>query len=427
MKPDNNREKAPFAGTTRMSLTGNEAAAWAGRCARIRVGSSFPMGPNMEVTETLRNFVDNGETPDLKIILPDNEKAASSMQIGLSRMGVRSMLCINSEGILWATSEIHYAASSRLPMTIVCPSRALEPPTTVLCDHDDFLSLRDMGWLMFYCENAQDIFDTILQAYRISEHEDVMLPAIVGYDGWETSHAAVRVDIPDQAEIDRFLPAPAFIRPERDYLAVDWKERCTHRRYQEGVGGMQFMEIRYLQKKAEESACTMIASVGEAYRQMSGSRHAGLIESIYCDDAEIILVSMGIVYPSVKFVVNALRRKGVKIGCIKLRVFRPFPANEIIEQVKGAKLVLTLDRNSIAAIFNEIGAAMYRHSEMRTAGPMLMGRIIGVGGMPITLELITEIVEEGLEAVARGRVEKELEWMPIYGIEYDPTRHVLAE
>ncbi|MBW2093047.1 MAG: hypothetical protein JRI34_13105, partial [Deltaproteobacteria bacterium] len=317
--------------------------------------------------------------------------------------------------------------SSRLPMLIVCPSRALEPPTTVYCDHDDFISQRDMGWLMFYCENAQDVFDTVIQAYKISEHEKVMLPAIVGYDGWETSHAAVRVDIPEQSKIEQFLPPPDFIKPERDYLAVDWKERCSQRRYQQGFGGMQFMEIRYLQKKAEEDSAGIIESVGQEYRKTFGSRHVGMIEAYQCHDAEIILVSMGIVYPAVKFIVNSLRQKGVKIGCIKIRVFRPFPGNRIVDEIKNAKLVITLDRNSIAAIFNELGTSLYLNSETRMAGPLLMGKVIGVGGMPVTLDLISQIVEEGFNTLERGQVEKELEWFPIKGLDYDPTIHVLAE
>lgn len=411
----------------KMSLTGNEAAAWAAKYSGVKVCASFPMGPNQEVMETFQQFIDKGETPGSRVIVPDNEKAASSMQIGLSRTGVRSIFCTTSEGILWAMSEIHYAASSRLPMMIVCPSRALEPPTTVYCDHDDFLSLRDMGWLMFYCENAQDVFDTILQAYKISEHERVMLPAIVGYDGWETSHAASRVDIPEQAEIDRFLPPPNFIKPERDYLAVDWKERCSYRRYQEGFGGMEFMEIRYLQKKAEEESGGFIESVGQAYRDISGSRHVGMMESYECRDAEVVVATMGIVYPAVKFVVKSLRQKGVRIGCIKIRTFRPFPAKRIVEEVKDTKLVITLDRNSIAALFHEVGAAMHRYMDTGVPGPLHMGKVIGVGGMPITFDLISGIVEQGFETIEQGRVEKDLEWLPIKGTTYDPTLHVLAE
>ncbi|MCP4753784.1 MAG: hypothetical protein GY866_23110 [Proteobacteria bacterium] len=421
--------------TKRMSLTGNEAAAWAVRCARVGVNTSFPMGPNQEMLETVQKFIDKGEVSNMKAIIPDNEKSAASLQIGAARIGVRSMHCANSEGILWAASELHYAASSRLPMLLVCPSRSLEPPTTVYCDHDDFLVLRDMGWLMFYCEDSQDIFDTILQAYRIMEQEKVMLPAIVGYDGWETSHASARVDVPDQTSIDAFLPAPDFIRPEKDYLAVDWKERCSGRRYQRGVGGPLFMDIRHRQKIAEAEAAAVIEAVGEEYGNTFDSRHTGMIESHECEGADLVLVAMGIVYPTVKFMVNALRLKGIKIGCVKIRAFRPFPSEQIIGAVENAKLVVTLDRNSITAIFSELGVALYSLLNRNKRPPMLMGKTIGVGGAPITLDLITTIIEEGFEAIEQGKVEKEMEWIleegmtvkNFLGVDYDPSRHTLAE
>jgi pyruvate/2-oxoacid:ferredoxin oxidoreductase alpha subunit len=420
---------------TRMSLTGNEAAAWALRCARVSVNTNFPMGPNQEVMETLQKFVDKGEVSNMKLIMPDNEKSAQSLQIGAARIGVRSMHCVNSEGILWAASEIHYAACSRLPMLIVCPSRALEPPTTVYCDHDDFLVLRDMGWLMFYCEDSQDIFDTILQSYKIMEKEQVMLPTIVGYDGWETSHAAARVDMPDQDSIDAFLPAPDFIKPEKDYLAVDWKERCSQRRYQQGVGGPLFMDIRLSQKKAEAGSAAIIEKVGQEYKEAFGSRHTGLINSHACEDAELILVSMGIVYPAVKFMVNALRLKGVKIGCVKVRTYRPFPTAAILEAVGNAKLVVTLDRNSFAALFSELGITLYSLLNQNKKPPMLMGKTIGVGGAPITLDMIGKTIDDGFEAIKQGKVEKEMEWILEKGMtmknftggDFDPTRHAIAE
>ena len=416
-------------GATIMSLTGNEAAAWAARLADAKVALSFPMGPNAEVTETLQKFIDNGEMKDLTVLYGDNEKASASIQIGVARLGVRSMLCINSEGVLWATSEIHYAASSRLPLLMVCPSRALEPPTTVYCDHDDFMSMRDMGWLMFYCEDSQDILDTVIQAYKIAEHESVMLPVIVGYEGWKTSHASSRVSVPDQTDVVRFLPAPDFIRPEKDYLAVDWKERCTHRRTQAGVGGVNFMDLRYLQKKAEQDSADLIESVGKEYQTLFGSKHVGLIDSHRCEDAEIVLVSMGTIYPNTKFVVDALRENGIKIGCIKLRAFRPFPSEAVKQATKQASLIVTLDRNSVAAMYYEIKAALYdrQFDPGNGKGPMVMGKVVGVGGKPVTLETISEIVEEGLHTIEAGKVGKDLEWLGLRGITFDPTREIIAE
>lgn len=416
-------------GTSTMSLTGNEAAAWAVRRARSKVGFSFPMGPNAEVTETLQRFIDKGEVQDLKIIYGDNEKASTSMQIGVARLGVRSMLCINSEGLLWATAEIHYAASSRLPLLLICPSRALEPPTSVFCDHDDFISQRDMGWLMFYCENAQDVFDTIIQAYKIIEHESVMLPAIVGYDGWETSHASVRVDVPGQEDIDGFLPSPRFIKPEKDSLTVDWKERFSHRRRQHGCGAEDFMELRYHQKRAEENSAKVIEEVGKEYQEAFGSHYVGLLEAHVCDDAEIILVTMGVMYPSVMFAVDALRHEGIKIGCIKLRAFRPFPGVALSETIKGARLVITIERNSLATLFSELRAALYssQFNQLDGVGPMVMGRVMGIGGEAIHLEYIGHIIEEGLRALEHGKLEREFDWYPIRGIEFDPTRDTIAE
>lgn len=415
--------------TTIKGLTGNEAAAWAVRLARAKAAFSFPMGPNAEVTETLQTFVDNGEVRDLKVIYGDNEKASASMQIGMARLGMRSMLCVNSEGILWAASEIHYAAGSRLPLLLVCPSRSLEPPTTIYSDHDDFMCQRDTGWLMFYCENAQDVLDTILQTYKIIEHETVMLPAIVGYDGWETSHASMAVCVPEQESIDRFLPAPAFIKPEKDYLSVDWKERFGRRRRQKGFGGQDFMELKYLQKKAEEEAIDVIEQVGKEYREAFGSRYVGALESHRCEDAEIAIVTMGVISPSVRFVVDSLREKGLKIGCVKLRVFRPLPARALSEAVRGARLVITIERNSAAALFSELKAALYPDPLAGRAEscPAVMGRVVGIGGGAISLEHIAHIVEEGLQSLKLGRMEQALEWYPIKGIKFDPTRDTIAE
>jgi len=416
--------------TKTLSLTGNEAAAWAVRCARTKLAFSFPMGPNAEVTETLQRFIDKGDMDDLRVIYGESEKAAQSMQIGVARLGVRSMICINSEGMLWATAEIHYAASSRLPMLMVCPSRALEPPTTVYSDHDDFLSQRDMGWLMFYCSSPQDIFDTILQAYRVIEDERVMLPAIVGYDGWEVSHGSAPVEVPDQEAIDAFLPQPDFIKPEKDYLAVDWRERFSDRRMLIGYGTLSdFMELRHLQKTAEVGAAEIIEAVGDEYSKLFGRQHAGLLETHRCEDAEIVFLAMGVVYPTVKYLVNVLRDKGIKIGCVKLRVFRPFPAHALRRALGTARLVVTLDRNCLAALYGELRSALYSAYADGAGGspPMVMGRIIGLGGGTVKLEHLAHFVDEGLEALEQRRVAKELDWYPIEGIDFDPTRHHIAE
>lgn len=417
------------AGTV-MSLTGNEAAAWALRRAKVNVGVSFSMGPNAEVMETAQGFIDRGEVDNLQIIFGENEKAAQSIQIGVGRTGVRSMICINSEGILWAVPEMNYAANSRLPLLMVVPSRSLEPPTTVGSDHDDVITQRDKGWLIFYCEDSQDVFDTVLQAYKVIEDSSIMLPAMVGYDGYEgTSHAAMRVFVPSQEAVDRFLPPPNFIKPEKDYFNINWQERSSHRRRQHGLSNQYFMELAYHQKMAETNSVNLIERVGKEYSEVFGSKHTGLIATHRCEDAEIILVSMGVIYPDTKFVVNALREEGVKVGCLKLRVLRPFPAKAVSEAVKNAKLVVTLDRNRVAAIYDDMKSAVYTHLVNKRAAsvPMVIGKVFGMGGAPLTLEHIGHVIEEGIQIVKSGKIEKDLSWCPIKSIEFDPSRDTIAE
>ncbi|OGA48338.1 MAG: hypothetical protein A3F74_05135 [Betaproteobacteria bacterium RIFCSPLOWO2_12_FULL_62_58] len=415
---------------TVMSLTGNEAAAWALRRARVNVGVSFPMGPNAEVMETAQRFIDRGEIDNLQIIFGENEKAAQSIQIGVCRTGVRSMICINSEGILWAAPEMNYAANSRLPLLMVTPSRSLEPPSTVGCDHDDVVTQRDKGWLIFYCEDSQDVFDTVLQVYKVIEDSSIMLPAIVGYDGYEgTSHAPMRVFVPPQEAVDSFLPPPNFIKPEKDYFNVDWQERISHLRRQHGLPNQNLMEVAHHQKRAEVNAVSLIENVGKEYSEAFGSKHTGLIATHHCEDAEVILVSMGVIYPDTKFVVNALRAQGVKVGCLKLRALRPFPGRAVSEAVRNAKLVITLDRNRVAAIYDEMKSALYTHLVNRRAAfvPMIIGKVVSMGGATFALRHIGHVVDEGFEVVRSGKIEKDLSWYPIKGIEFDPSRDTIGE
>ena len=196
-----------------------------------------------------------------------------------------------------------------------------------------------------------------------------------------------------------------------------------------GYGSPYFMDLRYLQKKAEEDSIGIIEKVGREYQTLLGSSHVGLLESHRCEDAEMILITMGIVYPSVRFVVNALREKGVRIGCLKLRVFRPFPAEALIKAVKDAKLLITIDRNSVAALYKEIRGALYSliGNGPKAESPLVMGKVMGIGGTAISLDHIGQAVEEGLAALQDGFVKKELEWFPLQGIQFDPTRDTIAE
>lgn len=410
-----------------LALTGNEAAAWAMKMARVRAGMFFPIGPADEVMELAQVLIDSGEMPDSRIISMENEKSVVSCQIGLARMGIRSLFATCTEGILWPAAEVRYAAGSRLPMLIAVTGRGIEPPTTVYADQEDFMMQRDMGWLMFYCENAQDIFDTILQAYKISEHRSVLLPAFVGYEGWETSHSKGKVTIPPHDKMDAFLP-PYPLRVEGDYALTDWRERCKVRRLP-SFGG-EHIDMKYFQVKALEDSEAVIESVGKEYQQAFGSRYTGFLEADNCQDADIVVLTMGVLTPLVKFVAAVYRRKGIRVGSVKLRVFRPFPAKQLYEAVKNAKVVIVLERNPRAAVMTELKAAIYNHLvnlKETFSGPKVIGKIAGIGGKWVSPEDVMEMIDEGVEVLKTGQVKKELQWVGVTLTEFDPLVDYVGE
>ena len=421
------------------TLTGNEAVTWAMKLARVQVGVHFPIGPADEVMETLRIRIDEGDMPDARIIQCENEKAVVSCQIGLARTGIRSLFATCTEGLLWPAAEIRYSVGSRLPIMIAIPSRGIEPPTTVYPDHEDFIMMRDMGWLMFYCEDSQDILDTIIQAYKISENRSIMLPAFVGYDGWEVSHGKSRIILPDQEKVDAFLP-PYPIRLEGDYASIDWYERLRTRRLGEARSsneprGRRYsdeygMEMKYSQVKALEDAASVIEEVGREYQGLFGSNHVGSLETNSCEDAEIILITMGVLAPLVRVTANAYRENGIKVGSVKLRVFRPFPEKALCEAVKDAKMVIVVERNCRNAIYTELKSALYTYflaEKKGKAPPIVMGKLVGLSGRWVSPEDIARMIDEGLEAIKTGKIEKSMEWVGLRDISFDPLRDSVVD
>jgi len=412
------------------TLTGNEATTEAMKLARVQTGVFFPIGPSDEVMETMRIRIDQGEMPNARIIQMENEKGVVSCQLGLSRVGIRSLFATCTEGLLWPASEIRYASGARLPMMIVITSRGIEPPTTVYPDHEDFIMMRDMGWLMFYCEDSQDIIDTIIQAYKISEDRSVFLPVFVGYDGWEVSHGKSRVILPDQDKVDTFLP-PFPARDEGDYVSIDWYERCKLRRLQWTEFDREYhMEMKFTQVEALENAIPLIEEVGREYQGLFGSNHVGSLETDGCEDADIVLVTMGVFAPLVRVTAKAYRERCIKVGTIKLRAFRPFPERALSEAVGNAKAVIVVERNCRAAVYAELKSALYTHFIAEKRGkvpPMVMGRVVGLGGRWVSPTEIGQIIDEGVEAIKAGKVEKSMEWIGLKGISFDPLRDYVID
>ena len=377
------------------ALTGNAAAAYAAMLAQVGAGVFFPIGPSDVVMEVLRELIDSGEAKNCEILQMENEKAVLSAKIGLSRLGVRTIFATCGEGLTWPASEMKYASGSRLPLLIVSPSRALGPPTTVRCDHGDFIMQRDMGWLQFYCEDAQDILDTVIQTYRVAEDEKVMLPALIGYDGWEVSHSTYRVNLPLIEEVDSFLPGPRLWH--EDYFGTDWFKVFQKRRMHKNPR-LLYMEKKFELSLAMENAKNIIEEVGKSYNNKFGRNNHGLIETLYCQDADVIIITMGGMTSTARFVVEALRKDGYKVGLVKLRTFRPFPKEKLIEALSGAKVVVSVERNSYAAVYSELRSAFYD----RENRPVILGRILGIGGREISYYDFLDMLEEALEVQKHG-------------------------
>ena len=388
----------------RTALTGNKAAAHALHLARIQVLCFFPIGPSDEVGEELAKMIGRGEH-DARIIDLANERSVMNAQVVATQGGVRCSFATNSEGLLYAVQQLIFASYDRIPMVITVAHRALEPPAIVRSDDMDTLMYRDIHWMHYHCENSQDVFDTLLQAYRVSEDHDVLLPAFVTYDGWEVSHNAYPTEIPTQEQVDEFLP-PWRLPEGIDFLKINFGDFYTTSDRRSGYGYVevdrQYMERRYqLDQALYVTSKAKILKAHEDYKRIVGRGYGGLMEPYQTEDAEVILLTMGSFSATARLAVDMLREAGKPVGMMKLRVFRPFPGPELVEAFRGKKVVVTLDRNIIWALWGELRSAFFGEAEP----PAIIGRIAGVGGRDVTHYDIAQMLEEGLSAAGGKKVE----------------------
>lgn len=385
-------------------MTGNEAAAEACKMARVQVIGFFPIGPSDEVGETLVQMMRRGEL-DARVIDLQNEKSVVNAQIVATQTGVRASFATNSEGLVFAYQSLFWAAYGRVPIVVHVAHRAMEPPTLITTDDHDTIIYRDTHWIQFHCENAQDVFDTTLQAYRIAEDHDVLLPAFVTYAGWEVSHASFPLALPTQAQVDAFLP-PYKLLPGMDVLKTNMRELYGQRRTTLVGWAPEYME----QRAKVDRALNMAAKekIRQAHREfltVFGRGYGGLSEAYFTEDAEVILVVLGNVATVARETVDALRADGKRVGMVKVRTLRPFPVEEVRAACKAAKIVVALDRNPVYVMYHELRSALYRQPD----APRILGRVVALGGRDFTSRDMRDIALEGLEALRSGGGE-ELSW-----------------
>ncbi|MEW6553494.1 MAG: transketolase C-terminal domain-containing protein [Actinomycetota bacterium] len=379
----------------RLVDTGNHVAAWGARLARVEVVSAYPITPQTQVIEEISRFIDEGEM-DCEYIPVESEHSAMAAMIGSAAMGVRSFSATSAHGLAYMHELLHWAAGIRLPMVMVNVNRALGPGWNIWCDHQDTLAARDTGWIQLYCASHQEVLDTVIQAFRISEDLKVILPVMVCYDAIFISHSYMQVEVPDQDKVDRFLP------PFRSLWKLDLDYPLTHGSV---IYPDDYEEVRFSMFKGLDNARKVIERAAEEYRDIVGDFHGGMVETYRTEDADCALVAMGSMASECKMAVEELRDKGYRCGLVRVRSYRPFPIAELRELLSPMRSVMVIDRSVSfgleGALFSEVKAAIYGHGDAT-----VYNLITGLGGRDVRYDLIAEKTADALE----GKLAPESSW-----------------
>ncbi len=365
----------------RKVLTGNHALSYGAKLSRAEVISAYPITPQTEVVELLSQMCASGELK-AKFIKVESEHSAMASLIGASAVGVRTFTATSSQGLALMHEMLHWAAGARTPVVMGNINRAFAPPWSVWTEQNDSLSQRDTGWMQLYAQNNQEVLDSVIQAYKVAESLD--LPAMVVLAAFVLSHTSETVDIPAQEKVDEFLP------PYKREYKLDPDEPHA-------FGGLtkpdNYFELRYKIQKAMEKALNKWEEVGEEFEALFGRKY-GLVETYKVSDAKNLIISSATIASTARNAVDSLREKGEKVGLLRIRVFRPFPAEMIRRILSSVDKVIVIDRNigfgSSGIFCQEVKAAMY--NEKNT--PPIFGVIAGLGGRDVTSKDIIEIYED---------------------------------
>ena len=380
----------------RERLSGNEATAIAMKQINPDVVAAFPITPSTEIPQYFSTFVANGDV-DTEFVAVESEHSAMSATIGASAAGSRAMTATSANGLSLMWEMVYIASSLRLPIVMALVNRAVSGPLNIHNDHSDAMGVRDAGWIMLFSENNQEAYDNMLMAHRIAENKNVLLPVMVCQDGFITSHSIENIELESDEEVKKFVGT---YKPEH-YLLND-KEPMA-------IGPLDLQaylfEHKTQQAEAMRNAKKVIKEVAEDFEKWTGRKYE-FFEKYKLDDAEIAIVCMNSTAGTTKAVVDALREKGVKAGLLKIRMFRPFPVEEIAEALSHLKAVAVLDKadslnGAGGALFEDVTSAMYVNKKQV---PMV-NYVYGIGGRDTTEKQIESVYNDLAKIVEDGKVE----------------------
>ncbi len=366
-------------------LSGNEAVAEALRQINPDVFPAFPITPSTEIPQYFASFVANGKV-DTEFIPVESEHSSMSAAIGASAAGARALTATSSCGLAFMWEELYIAASNRLPLALALVNRALSGPININCDHSDSMGARDSGWIQMYAENNQEAYDNMVQAFRISEHKDVKLPIMICQDGFITSHAVENIELLEDEEVRSFVGE---YKPENYLLNPD----CPM-----AVGPYSvtdyYMEAKRNQAEGMRHVEQVVLDIAKEFAELSGREYA-LFEAYRLEDAERAVVMIGSAAGTTKDAIDRLREKGEKVGLLKIRLYRPFPADAIAEALKNVKAVAVMDRaegysNHGGPLGADVMAALFRARSTALAANI----IYGLGGRDVRVEDMEQVFED---------------------------------
>jgi pyruvate ferredoxin oxidoreductase alpha subunit len=369
----------------RERLSGNEAAATAMKQINPDVVAAFPITPSTEIPQYFSTFVSNGQV-DTEFVAVESEHSAMSACIGAEAAGGRAMTATSANGLSLMWEMIYIASSLRLPIVMSLVNRAVSGPLNIHNDHSDAMGVRDSGWIMLFSENNQEAYDNLIMAHRIAEHKDVLLPLMVCQDGFITSHSIENIELLEDEKVKEFVGT---YKPDH-YLLND-KEPIA-------IGPLDLQAYLFEHKKqqadAMRNAKKVILEVSKDFEKMTGRKYS-FFEEYKLEDAEEVIVCMNSTAGTAKATVDELRAKGIKAGLLKIRVFRPFPAEEIAEALKNAKAIAVMDKaDSLnaagGALFEDVVAGMYT----KNIHVPTVSYVYGIGGRDTTVSDIATIYED---------------------------------
>ena len=390
----------------RERLSGNEAAAIAMKQINPDVVAAFPITPSTEIPQYFSTFVSNGAV-DTEFVAVESEHSAMSACIGAQAAGGRAMTATSANGLSLMWEMIYIASSLRLPIVMSLVNRAVSGPLNIHNDHSDAMGVRDAGWIQLFSENNQEAYDNLVMAHRIAEHKDVLLPLMVCQDGFITSHSIENIELIEDEKVKEFVgkyKPEHYLLDRENPMAIGPLDLQAH-----------LFEHKTQQAMAMRNAKKVILEVAEDFEKMTGRKY-GFFEEYKMDDAEVVVVCMNSTAGTAKFTADKLREQGIKAGVLKVRVFRPFPAEEIAKALSKAKAVAVLDKadslNAVGgALFGDVTSGMFVN---KTYVPTV-NYVYGIGGRDTKSDDIETVFNDLLEIAKTGDIGNPYRYLGVRG------------